>query len=112
MVSRKVLAPSPNVILQTASITVTSPTCRVESFTLTGSASLESPLSLGLAGLSQVLHHLDFSALGFDVLDLHVIHECLDQQQTAAGLPEKVLLRQRIRERLQVKPLTLVPDHH
>src|SRR5689334_5399484 len=96
--SRSALDPSPNVILPATSTTLTSPTCRVLSFTLTEICLLaliraDCNLSLG----HQVLDQSYFRAGRLQPPYLEVVHERFDQENSAPGMPQQVLLRQGVR---------------
>src|SRR5581483_5470039 len=107
-VSRKVLAPSPSVILPLASMTVTSPTCRVDSFTLTFPPRFRTCAKL--TGLGQVLHEPYFRASRLPRAKLEFIDESANEKQTAPGLAQQVLRRKRIGDFVHLEPLAFVAD--
>src|SRR5690349_12981826 len=119
MVSRNMLAPSPSVIRPTASTTVTSPTWRVVSLTLTSLP----PFQLAFAAYTFhsaqrtrrqrracalfadsspvraapcVLHQFHFGADWRPLAHLKLVHERLHHQQAPSRLPHQVFILARI----------------
>src|ERR1700721_89239 len=110
--SRKTLAPSPRVILPTASTTVTSPTWRCVILTLTNLDPPHDFFWILLTGLGQVLHHPHFGAPGLPGKHLELVPKTADQKQPAAGLAQQITLGQRIRHRIRIEAVTLVGNHN
>src|ERR1035438_2947023 len=110
MLSRKVLAPSPKVMRPTASTTVTSPTCRVVNFTLTGFPPFHS--STRCLRSCFVLNHSDFGALRLPKGNFKFVHERPHQHHTASREPQQIFVRQRIRHRRGIETLALVGDRN
>src|SRR5580658_2444375 len=113
--SRNALDPSPKVILPATSTTLTSPTCLVLSFTLTEYASslATEPVPYRLLLRHQMLYQSYLGAPWFQTAHPKVVHESLDQEDAASGMPQQVLLRQRIRQIVVIEAVALVrdPDH-
>src|SRR5581483_130678 len=78
--SRRALDPSPRVIRPERSITLTSPTCRVFSLTLTSAALLEKTKTLFVGG--HVLHQSHLRARRIKLSHLQVVHERAHQKKS------------------------------
>src|ERR1700675_3341919 len=112
MVSRKLLAPSPRVIRPAPSITVTSPTLRVLNLTLTNWNLLKLSWISSSTGSRQVLHHAYLGPARLPAANLKLVHEGLNQKESAARLPQQIFFRQRIGDCLHFKPFPFIGDHN
>src|SRR4029077_7291005 len=110
IMSRSALEPSPSVIRPATSMTLTSPTWRVLNLTLTSVNLLATLTSYSFP--AEILDQRDFGAQRVEAPNLQLIHKRPDEKDTASGMPQQILVRERVRHRIQLEALSLIRNRH
>src|SRR6185295_4779877 len=107
--SRSALDPSPSVIRPATSTTLTSPTWRVLNLTLTYVNLLTRNL---LLFSDEILGQRDLCPRRAQAANMQLIHKCADEKDATTRITEKIVLRQRVGQSIQIEACALIRNRH